>query len=419
MKPLPPTQADTHVRETLTKQRPHLPARLEALAACALLMLLGGAMLFYGLGDFPVLMWDEGRLAVNALEMTQNSDWVATYYDGELDTWNTKPPLAIWLMAASMNLLGHEELALRLPSALSALATIMLVFMVCVWFLKDPAAGFVAGLVLSSSVGFISEHVARTGDYDALLSLWITVYSLSFFLYVHTQTDLHTGHSKSTAARYLMIAALGVTLAVLTKSVAGLLGGGALMVYALWYRKLGSMLRMPAFYAAAAFTILAIAGYYLLREQRQPGYIAAVAANEWVKPYVETVHMHQGPLWYYVRDMLTSKYVPWVYVFPFFAAAGAMSAARRHRILARYALLVAGTYLLVISLAQTKLPWYDAPFYPFASLAMGIGVVDIARRVLRVPFIALSLTRRVILVSFLLATLLGGGISLRRIYSYL
>lgn len=368
--------------------------------AASLVLVFGGGVFFYGLGDFPVLLWDEGRLAVNALEMTQNAEWITTYYDGEPDAWNTKPPLAIWLMAGSMNLLGFSELAVRLPSALSGMATMLLVFAMCVRFLRDPLVGLAAGIVLASSVGFIGEHVARTGDYDALLTLWVTVYSLSFFLYVEAGTA-------AAKRRYLGVAAAAFVLAVLTKSVAALLGLPALGAYALSRRKVGAMFREPVLYVAAASACVIIAGYYLLREQQQPGYIATVVANEWGKPYVETVQGHVAPWWYYVQDLLTYKYVPWVYAFPLFAAAGAMSARPRHRALARYALLVAGGYLLVISLAATKLPWYDAPLYPAAALAMGIGLTEIGRAVVNARYVSASPVRRGLAVVLLALGLVG------------
>lgn len=363
-----------------------LPHRYRVLLAGGGVLLLG-AVLFYRLGQPPILLWDEGRLAVNALEMTQNGAWVVTHYDGAPDTWNTKPPLAIWLMAASMEVFGYEEVAVRLPSALSGLAALLLVFAVCAGFLRDPLAGLAAALVLASSAGFIGEHVARTGDYDALLALWITAYSLSFFLYIQART----GRMRR---RYLVLTAVTFGLAFLTKSVAALLGLPALLGYAVMKRRMGQITRSPSLYLATVLVLGGVASYYVVRDLHQPGYLAAVIADEWLKPYVETVHEHTAPPWYYVRDLLDFKYVPWAYAFPFLAVAAVWSSRPRHRALARYSLLVASVYALVISFSQTKLPWYDAPFYPVAALVAGIGAVEVGRAVLRHRLVVGSSMRR-------------------------
>lgn len=46
---------------------------------------------FSHLDDLPLTLWDEGRVAINSLEMYQSSNYVSTLYDGKPDMWNTKP----------------------------------------------------------------------------------------------------------------------------------------------------------------------------------------------------------------------------------------------------------------------------------------------------------------------------------------
>jgi 4-amino-4-deoxy-L-arabinose transferase-like glycosyltransferase len=73
-------------------------------------------------------VWDEIRLANNTIEMVDTGNLLVTRYDGKPEVWNTKPPLQIWLEALSVKVLGIQSLAFRLPSALAALATVLLLF---------------------------------------------------------------------------------------------------------------------------------------------------------------------------------------------------------------------------------------------------------------------------------------------------
>src|ERR1700722_19532584 len=106
--------------------RPELSSRVASLCGVAVLAGLG-LFLACDIAGRPIALWDESRLAVNALEMSQRGFGLVTTYGFQPDLWNTKPPLLIWLEAGSMHLFGASEWALRLPSLLAGLATLVLV----------------------------------------------------------------------------------------------------------------------------------------------------------------------------------------------------------------------------------------------------------------------------------------------------
>src|SRR3954469_2587339 len=98
---------------------------------------IGGAVwaasslfLVTALGSYPLQLWDESRVAVNALEMFLSGPTLVTTYGFAPDLWNTKPPLLVWLMTGSMTLFGPSEWAVRVPSAVAAAATLA----VTMWF---------------------------------------------------------------------------------------------------------------------------------------------------------------------------------------------------------------------------------------------------------------------------------------------
>src|SRR5262249_2091721 len=118
-----------------------------------LLLLLVCAPLFFfrlgvpGLGD-P----DEGRNAEVPREMVATGDFVPPRLDGVV--YSDKPPAFFWTVAVSYMLLGVSEMSARTPSAIFALAAIVLVFRATRRPLGSPAAWF-AALTLALSPLFI------------------------------------------------------------------------------------------------------------------------------------------------------------------------------------------------------------------------------------------------------------------------
>src|SRR3974390_1951141 len=125
-------------------------------------------------------------------------------------------------------------MALRLPSLLACLATVTLLWVFCVAVLKDRLAGALAGVLLLTSGLYAGPHVALTGDYDALLNFFVTVYVLAFWLaLVDAKVRL----------RWIAVCGVAMVLAVFTKSIAGLLPVPAMVLYALLSGRLPALLR--------------------------------------------------------------------------------------------------------------------------------------------------------------------------------
>ncbi|WLI88885.1 GtrA family protein [Massilia sp. R2A-15] len=328
--------------------------------AAALLAL--GAVLLYRLGAAPVAIWDESRLANNAIEMAQHGLSLVTTYDGVPDHWNTKPPLLIWLMALSIRLLGANEWALRLPSVLAAFGTASMLYWFCAWRLRRPFAGFAAVLVLLATPGYVIAHGARAGDYDALLTLWTTGYLLAGYLFVHA--------ARARENLWLGLCAACIVLAFLTKTIQGLIFLPVLAAYALLHGRVPALLRMRAFYSSVALIAAVCIGYYVLREQADPGYFAAARANDLGGRYGTVIEHHDGPFYWYLGKL---PLFPWM--LPAIACGWALArrGAGEERATGRFIGLAALFYLVVISSASTKLAWYAAPLAPLMALLVGMA----------------------------------------------
>ena len=328
-----------------------------------LLVLLAAFPLYYELGRNPVQLWDESRLAVNAAEMVRDGHWLVPHFDGKPDHWNTKPPLLIWLEALSFQAFGFSTWALRLPTLLASLATVGLLFRFAARQLARPLAGLFAVIVLVTSAGYLSLHVARTGDYDALLTCWQVLLWTQFFEY------LETGRR-----RQLGWVAVAVLAGTLTKGPAGLLGLPGLLAYAVGRGKLGWLLRQRGIYVVAVGWLAVMSGYFLLRETVDPGYWQAVQANDLGGRYLTVIEGHSAPWMYYLHNMVNERLTGWLWAIgPALLLVALQPAGRVRRAAGMLAAFVVG-WLVVISTAQSKLTWYDAPIYPALALLLGLGL---------------------------------------------
>jgi 4-amino-4-deoxy-L-arabinose transferase-like glycosyltransferase len=329
-----------------------------------LIVLLISFPIFGNLDVWPVRIWDESRLAVNAYQMYQDHDWIVTHYwDNSPDMWNTKPPFLIWCQVFFMNLLGPGELALRLPSAIAAFLTCMTLLIVSVRYLKDFMFGCIAVIVLVTTYGYINVHAVRTGDYDALLTFFTTISAISFFAY-----------TENGRSRYIYLFFFFLAVGVLTKSVSALLFTPAFLIYSLWQKRCMQLLKDKHFYVAFFLFLFFVVGYYLLREHYNPGYLKAVSENELGGRYLKSIENHGDGFWFYYYNMIEYHLSAWYLLVPCGILVGALSENKRLQKLAVFSTLLVLTFFLVISTAKTKLSWYDCPIYPFVALVIAIFI---------------------------------------------
>ena len=326
--------------------------------ACLLPLLIFS--FFVKLPSLPIRVWDEARNANSALEMYLHHHWLVPTYDRLPDMWNTKPPLLIWLQVAAMHLVGIGELAVRLPSALAAFATGLLLWAFCTRYCEKPWTGCLAGAVLATTAAYVSVHAGRSGDYDALLALFLTAYALSAFLYATS------GDRKWIGAFWLF-----ATLAALTKGVAGLTLCPAVVLFVIIERRFVRALKDPAVYIGALAFLFVIGSYFVLRERYNPGYWNAVMANDVLGRYVQGIGSARGPLSFYL-EIVWSRDPYWCYfLLPAFLA-GALAGSPHVRKVSLFNLVIVAAFWATISLGQTKLEWYALPLYPFFALQVGI-----------------------------------------------
>jgi 4-amino-4-deoxy-L-arabinose transferase-like glycosyltransferase len=159
-----------------------------------------------------------------------------------------KPPLALWLQAASAKLFGYSGFTILLPEALAGVAAVWVLYLLVTrWF--GRTAGLVAALALAVSP--VSVAVNRDNNPDALLALLLVL-----ALYVGARA-IESGH-----LRTLLLSAAIVGLAFNTKMMAALIVVPGLVLGYFAFAP-GSWRRRSTHLLAAAAILVAVSGAWI------------------------------------------------------------------------------------------------------------------------------------------------------------
>ena len=146
-----------------------------------LTVLLGALVFFWGLGDLPLLTFNEARRAVPAANMIADGDWLLPKLNGEL--YITKPPLIYWAAAATSTLFSTvNEWTVRIPSALSAAVIALLAYRYALRQFGAWSALFTLQLLIANA-GF--AMLGRRAGIEMLLAALCFSALLSALKYTH------------------------------------------------------------------------------------------------------------------------------------------------------------------------------------------------------------------------------------------
>ena len=131
--------------------------------AAALFFVAVIAVYVYGSVTAPLSEPDEARYAELAREMLVSGDWVTPHLN--YVKYFEKPPLVYWSSAVAFAAFGVSELSARLPSLLSAIATVALT----VWLAARMYGGATAliALPIIRSVRCLGYSPRRRARHDA------------------------------------------------------------------------------------------------------------------------------------------------------------------------------------------------------------------------------------------------------------
>lgn len=318
---------------------------IQILALAALCYVL----FFHALGGIGLIGPDEPRYAAVAREMFTSGDYITPRLFGA--EWFEKPALVYWLAAIGYRIFGMNEAGARFPSALSATICVFFIY----WAgrrLWDRAIGFLAALILASSIGFFA--FARAASMDMALTACLTM-ALVFFLFAFNDPT-----ERRWRWLYAFYVALG--LGVLAKGpVAVLLPILSLAGFILFR---GRVDEWKTWYPKGLWITAAVAGpWYLLCaiiNGRQ--FIQVFLINQNIERFTTTLHGHERPFYFFVPVLLLLTF-PWTFLMiPMLRR----RFAKNEQMLAWWAIVP----FVFFSLSGSKLPGYILPVVPPIALLL-------------------------------------------------
>jgi 4-amino-4-deoxy-L-arabinose transferase-like glycosyltransferase len=280
------------------------PGRTWALTSPWLLAAAVLLAFFWQLGSAPLYDLDEGAFSEATREMLASGNFITPHKDGE--PRYDKPVLIYWAQAASVAVLGLNETALRLPSALAAALWVLALW----WFVRqrlDPPTATVAGLamVLSLQVSLI----AKAATADALLNLFL---ALTFF-------DLYRWYLRRgrwTLTRVYLWMGLGFLtkgpVAVFFPVVVSLLFFASERALRDWLR---AAFWLPGW---VLFLAVALPWYVAVYLDSGPGFFESFFLHHNLGRFGDTIHGHKGFPGYYflVLPLIVLPFTGWLLRLP-------------------------------------------------------------------------------------------------------
>ncbi len=347
---------------------PFGPQRISRSALLGLALLCG--TLFTLRLNAPFLHEDnEARFATVAREMAQRGEWFTPQFQGRPVQ---KPPFVFWMMAAAQAVLGNSELAARVPSAIAALAAVLVTASLGAR-LYGAHTGVLAAVLLATMFQF--AWVGRKGQLDMPFTAFIVgAHALLF-------RALREGKGHLWAGGWACAA-----LSAMVKGLAGvLLPLGTGLTYALMMGRAREFVRPPAWRAMAGAGAALVVYYAALGA----GFTTKFFMDDHLRRFLSGVDLVR-PLWWHVPVFVLGilPYAAWL---PFAVAAGS---AVRHRDLWRrgrpnhggcdHATFLVCWFVLwfiLISMSKGKEEHYVLPLLPPLAMLMAAGVVQTGIRV--------------------------------------
>jgi 4-amino-4-deoxy-L-arabinose transferase-like glycosyltransferase len=298
--------------------------------------------------------YDDAVYAHEGKEMVRTGDWWNVRFNGQLNF--EYPPLFLWLEAGSFKLFGVNDSAAKFPSALLGFGTIIVVYFLTLELTGQTWLSLLAMLVLASTQFFLKNATHAMTDVP-----FTFFFTLTIFTYVKGLKN----------RLYLIFSGVPLALALLTRSVIGLLAVGVLVAHAVLTNRLKVLvspwLLSGLFLGAAVPMCWYLSQYHLHGPEVFTSHLRFVASKIYVAPGTKSSLLNY-PL------ALLKYYWPWL---PFMIAGFYMEVRALLRRKDETAVLLIAWVILVLvpfSLAQTRYPRYIMPVFPAFSLLAAIAL---------------------------------------------
>ncbi len=388
-----------------TQSQISVPPKFALILSILGLLGIGWIAFLWKLGSVGLVDETEPLFAEAARQMVVTGDWITPYFNQE--TRFDKPPLIYWLMAIAYQIFGVNEWAVRLPSALSAIVLMLVVFFTLLYFtvphssssseIQEPElnrniprkAWFCAGLGGAiAAVNFQTIAWGRIGVSDMLLSACMGTALLAFFWGYASSQSLQTRENQVknslpstvlTADVWYIIFYIFIALAILAKGPVGIVLPGLIIgSFAIYLGKVKELWReIKPWRGILIITTIALPWYILVILANGQTYIDTFFGYHNFERFTQVVNNH-SEAWYFYFLVLLAGFSPWSIYLPIaitrlrFWKCSRWRNQPRANHLSLFAFFWLSGIFIFFTVAVTKLPSYILPALPAAALLVAL-----------------------------------------------
>ena len=321
------------------------------------LLVLCTILFFWHLDAYSLFNETEAKQAEIARQIWVRQDWLTPYYNGE--AYFDKPILLHWLMALAIPLVGVNEWAVRLPSAIAATALIL-----TTWAFVRHIRGDRVALLTSTFLAAnpFTLTLGRTGQHDMLLTSFLAIALYSWFMgYATGQTWGYLGFFGAIALATLAKGPLAIVLSGLT-----------LVGFIAWIGRWSIFWRMPWLKGGLIFGAIVLPWYGLVIRVNGWTFVEQFLGYNHVDRFLRPNLQQSAPAYFYIalfaiglfpwNGLLPSvllERLRWQYLQPAFWR----RTNPKDQLIPFMVIWLVGVAGFM-SAAATKLPWYVFPGVP-------------------------------------------------------
>ncbi|MEH2375537.1 ArnT family glycosyltransferase [Nostoc sp.] len=362
------------------------------------LIVIGWVAFGWNLGNTGLVDETEPLFAEASRQMLVTGDWITPFFDG--DTRFDKPALIYWCQAIAYAMIGVNEWAVRLPSAIAAFGLICLACYTVHWYLAKqdeleqvsrPTRRYLTSSIAAALMALNVETIiwARTGVSDMLLTGCMASALLCFFLgyagkegsggaELITNAQSPMPHALFPNKWYLAFYVL-IAGAILTKGPVGIVLPGIIVgAFLLYVGKLPEVLRQMRLFMGILIIIgLSVPWYALVIWRNGWNYINSFFGYHNLERFTEVVNGHSAPWYFYFIVVLLgftpySVYLPASIIRLKFWQRSHWRSLERFQQFGLFAWFWFASIFSFFTIAVTKLPSYVLPLMPAAAILVAL-----------------------------------------------
>ena len=346
------------------------------------LILVTGIAFFWHLGSISLIDETEPLFAEASRQMYVRGDWITPYFNGE--TRFDKPALIYWCQAIAYRIVGVNEWAVRLPSAIAALGLIGLTFYTVYYYqakaddlegVYRPSRRWLTAGLAAAVIALNPEMIVwgRTGVSDMLLTGCMASALLCFFQGYAQPPE------SSVKARWYFAFYVLIGLAILTKGPVGIvLPGFIIFLFLLYLGNFWQVVReIHLLRGMLVIFAVSIPWYALVTWQNGWNFIDSFFGLHNVERFTDVVNGHSAP-WYFYFLVVAIGFAPYSVYLPaamlgvkFWQRKSWISTERSQQ-LGLFAFCWFIGIFSFFTIAVTKLPSYVLPLMPAAGILIAL-----------------------------------------------